>query len=254
MKSLDGRPTDPIDPIEPPEPVPPVVTVTVPDYSSAVVDLEFFAYFSGAAFVRQAVPSSMITGRSYPVSVTMRNNGTSPWTSGGPNPFRLGSQSPQDSSTWGFSRRELPGSVAPGAEVTFAFDVIAPAPGTHRFQWRMLQELVEWFGVLTPDIVVQVTAPPPPTMSASVTPYPPPLNVAVQVVVRAVDSETGAPVAGRVRINNIDVGATNVPFSYTFRTRRIGVKPNFQTVYPTGDVTAMGYPPVALSFGFPDIL
>jgi hypothetical protein len=78
------------------------------------------------------------------------------------------------------------------------------------------------------------------------------LRVPVQVVVRAVDSKTGAPIAGRVEINHIDVGATNVPFSYTFRTKVIGVKPDFQTVYPTGNVTAVGYPSVALNFGFPD--
>jgi hypothetical protein len=112
---------------------------------------------SDATFVRHQIPASMITGRKYPVSVTMRNTGINRWTSGGANPFRLGAN--LDLGTWGSARRELPSPVSPGSEVTFAFDVIAPAPGAYRFQWRMLQELIEWFGELT-DVPVQVTAAP----------------------------------------------------------------------------------------------
>ena len=47
--------------------------------------------------------------------------------------------------------------VAPGAEVTFAFSVIAPAPGTYPFQWRMVHELVEWFGPLSQNVTVTVS-------------------------------------------------------------------------------------------------
>ncbi|HEX3184551.1 MAG TPA: hypothetical protein VHQ94_07130 [Pyrinomonadaceae bacterium] len=112
---------------------------------------------SDATFVRHQVPTSMIAGRKYPVSVTMRNTGITTWTSGGANSFGLGAN--RDSDTWGLTRRGLPSPVSPGGEVTFAFDVIAPAPGAYRFQWRMLQELIEWFGDLT-DMPVQVTAAP----------------------------------------------------------------------------------------------
>ena len=112
---------------------------------------------SDATFVRHQVPASMITGRKYTVSVTMRNAGITTWTSGGANPFRLGANG--DLGTWGSTRRELPGPVSPGGEVTFSFEVTAPAAGAHRFQWRMLKELVEWFGELT-DVPVLVTAVP----------------------------------------------------------------------------------------------
>jgi len=112
---------------------------------------------SDATFVRHQVPASMITGRKYPVSVTMRNTGVTTWTSGGANPFRLGAN--RDLGTWGLARRELPSPVSPGGEVTFVFEVTAPPPGAHRFQWRMLQELIEWFGELM-DVPVQVTAAP----------------------------------------------------------------------------------------------
>ena len=237
------------EPIEPLEPIPPVVTVTVRDYPPAYVDIEFVPYFSGAAFVRQSVPASMISGSTYQASVTMRNNGTSTWTNGATNPFRLGSQSPQDNSTWGFGRRELPAPVAPGAEVTFNFDVIAPPPGAYSFQWRMLQEMVEWFGDLTPVVPVQVLGR---TMSVSMTPYPAPLSKTVSVIVRAVDSQTGAPVAGKVRIDNITVADTNTPFNYTFRRRQITIEGEIEIRYPFGMVTAPGYESAPIDFGFPE--
>jgi hypothetical protein len=109
---------------------------------------------SDAMVVRHQIPTSMIAGRRQAVSVTMRNTGIKTWTSGGANPFRLGAN--HDVDTWGSARQELPGPVSPGGEVTFAFDVIPSAPGEFRFQWGMLQELIEWFGEQT-DVPVQVT-------------------------------------------------------------------------------------------------
>ena len=81
------------------------------------------------------------------------------WTSGGATPFRLGSQNPHDNQTWGLSRVPLPvATVPPGAEVTFSFDIQIPVkPGTFNFQWRMLQESVEWFGDSTTNVAIRVT-------------------------------------------------------------------------------------------------
>jgi hypothetical protein len=107
-----------------------------------------------ATVVRHQMPASVITGRKFAVSVTMRNTGMTTWTSGGANPFRLGANF--DLGPWASSRQELPNPVSPGGEVTFAFEVMAPEPGEYRFQWRMLQELIEWFGEPT-DVPVQVT-------------------------------------------------------------------------------------------------
>ena len=74
--------------------------------------------------------------------------------------YKLGSQNPQDNGTWGLGRVALPASVAPGAQATFNFVVTAPtSPGTYNFQWRMLRELVEWFGQTTPNMAVSVQAP-----------------------------------------------------------------------------------------------
>jgi hypothetical protein len=65
---------------------------------------------NGASYVSQSVPSSMTAGERYGVSVTMRNSGSSNWTSGSgyPRNHKLGSQNPQDNSTWGFTRVEMP--------------------------------------------------------------------------------------------------------------------------------------------------
>jgi hypothetical protein len=101
----------------------------------------------------------MIAGQRYPVSLTFQNTGSATWTkSPSPNPYRLGSQNPQDNITWG-GRVELPHDVVPGQSVTFNFTVTAPSVlGIHNFQWRMLQEGVTWFGAFSPNVPVQVTA------------------------------------------------------------------------------------------------
>lgn len=116
--------------------------------------------YSNSAFVSQSVPATMEARRTYAVSVTLRNTGATVWTPGGPNPYALGSQWPQDNNRWGLGRVGLPGDVPPGAEATFRFNVTAPsASGVHNFQWRMVQEWVEWFGAYTPNVPVNVVVP-----------------------------------------------------------------------------------------------
>jgi hypothetical protein len=117
-------------------------------------------YRADAAFVSQSVPTQMEAGRSYAVALTMRNVGTTNWTAGGDYPFRLGSQAPQDNRMWGVHRVDVPAMAAVGAEATFRFSVTAPAAaGTYDFQWRMVQEQVEWFGGFTDFISVTVADP-----------------------------------------------------------------------------------------------
>jgi RHS repeat-associated protein len=113
---------------------------------------------NAAAFVSQSVPATMTAGQAYAVTVTMLNQGTTTWTPG--QAYRLGSQNPQDNTTWVNPNRVnlLPGdSVSPGATTTFSFVVTAPSnPGSYNFQWRMVQDGVGWFGALTPNVAVQV--------------------------------------------------------------------------------------------------
>jgi hypothetical protein len=111
---------------------------------------------NNATFVSQTVPTSMTTGQSYSVSVTMQNTGTTTWT---PNTYKLGTQNPQDNTTWGSNRATLQNSVAPSANATFTLNITAPlTPGTYNFQWQMVQEGVGYFGTASTNVVVTVSA------------------------------------------------------------------------------------------------
>ncbi|GAB2859570.1 hypothetical protein GCM10027277_30120 [Pseudoduganella ginsengisoli] len=111
--------------------------------------------FNGAEFVSQNVPTSMTPGQSYTVPVTMRNSGTTTWTAA--NAYKLGSQNPGDNSTWGTGRVDVVGSVLPGQQYTFQVPAKAPTtPGTYNFQWKMVREFVEWFGVPSTNAIVAV--------------------------------------------------------------------------------------------------
>jgi len=115
-----------------------------------------------AQFVSQTVKSVMYVGEFYNVSITMKNTGSTIWPGG--TTIKLGSQNPQDNSTWGTNRVVLPNAVWPGSQYTFNFTVTAPSRiGSYNFQWRMLEEGVQWFGDYTPNVVVQVKLPPCPT-------------------------------------------------------------------------------------------
>ncbi|GDY22362.1 hypothetical protein LBMAG56_37090 [Verrucomicrobiota bacterium] len=131
-------------------------TVNVP------VSVTLPATVNAAAFVTQSVPTSMTVGQTYPVTVTLRNSGTTTWSAGAN--YRLASVNPADNTTWSLNRVVLPNSVAPGASVTFSFSAKAPATaGSYNFQWRMIQDGVGLFGDATPNTVVAVAAVTPPT-------------------------------------------------------------------------------------------
>jgi hypothetical protein len=120
--------------------------------------LTVLSWSNQAQFISQSVKTAMYAGESYTMSITMKNVGNTTWTTG--SNYWLGSQNQQDNLTWGLNRVVLPGPVPPGGQVTFTFDVIAPAKGTFNFQWRMVQDGVEWFGPATPNVVVTVKLPP----------------------------------------------------------------------------------------------
>ena len=112
-------------------------------------------------FVAQSVPTTLTTGQTTSVWVTMKNTGSNRWTAD--TSYKLGAQNPQDNGTWGTGRVNLAAgdSIDQNAQKTFTFDITAPAEaGPYNFQWRMLQEGVAWFGELTSNVVIQVTAPP----------------------------------------------------------------------------------------------
>jgi hypothetical protein len=104
---------------------------------------------------------TMKPGQRFTDHMVFQNVGTTVWKFGA---YRLGAQSPQDNSTWGTNRVDLPTvsnlsstTVSPGQFITCSLQLVAPtAPGTYVYQWRMEQENVEWFGDFTPAIAITV--------------------------------------------------------------------------------------------------
>jgi alpha-tubulin suppressor-like RCC1 family protein len=130
-----------------------------------------------AQFIRQTVPGTMVAGRSYAVSITMRNSGTTEWTlPGGANPCVLGipGLSSGDTSSWGRVTIPLPNAVPSGQLVTFNFTVTTPLePGSYHFQWAMLQPGAQWFEQFAPDTVIVIIDP---SLAAGVVTLSDPLN------------------------------------------------------------------------------
>ncbi len=96
-------------------------------------------------------------GAKFEAEVKMENTGTTTWTA--TDSYRLGTQNPQDNEQWApldpsvtTNRVAVPSSTAPGSTATFAFEATAPDPATianpikYDFDWRMVQDGVEWFG------------------------------------------------------------------------------------------------------------
>jgi hypothetical protein len=109
-----------------------------------------------AQFVKQSgIPGGIRGGTPFTASITMRNIGTRPWEG---KSYRLGSVG--DSTIWGPHRVGLPRRIPPGKHATFAISARAPRqPGKYRFEWRMLQEGVEWFGERSHAVIVHVAVP-----------------------------------------------------------------------------------------------
>ncbi len=111
---------------------------------------------NNAHFVSQTVPATLTTGQAFGVTIVMVNTGSTTWTAA--TGYALGSQNPTDNTTWGPNRVALPNSVDPGGSVSFAFNMTAPAvAGTYNFQWRMVQEGVEFFGEPTTNVPIVVS-------------------------------------------------------------------------------------------------
>lgn len=110
------------------------------------------------------VPTSVTVGQTFEVSISFTNAGQCTWTAA--DGYRLGSQNPENNSNWGFNRVYLATgeSVAPGQTKTFILTAKAPSTsGSYGWGWRMVRELVNWFGPSTPYVTIDVqsNAPPP---------------------------------------------------------------------------------------------
>ena len=125
-----------------------------------------------ATIVSASVPNTVVTGDTFTATITLKNSGGTAWTNTGAIPYKLGSQSPQDNTTWGLNRVALPSSpINAGANAVFTFTATAPTNiGTYAFSWRMLQESATWFGsTFTTNITVVSASPAIATQPASQT-------------------------------------------------------------------------------------
>lgn len=95
-----------------------------------------------AVIVRHSLPELLKPGQSTRVEIVLRNSGSSTWTNGG---YALAA----DRDFYGADRIALPNgaSVAPGQQVTFAFNITAPAQaGLVDMRWRMVRGDGQQFG------------------------------------------------------------------------------------------------------------
>lgn len=109
-----------------------------------------------------AAPDTVTSGQNFSASVQMNNTGSTTWTSAGN--YHLGSWDPQDNTTWGSNRANLSNEpVAPNTIGTFNFTATAPTVNIdtyYDFDWKMVQDGVEWFGTpCTKKIKVTQTQP-----------------------------------------------------------------------------------------------
>ncbi len=125
----------------------------------AKITVSAAATTNNASLVSLAAPASVTAGQVFSATIVMGNTGSKPWVAGGSTPHNLGSQSPQDNSTWGFSRVALASSpVNPGQNATFTFNATAPpTPGTYTFAWKMVQDSVAWFGATASQTITVVS-------------------------------------------------------------------------------------------------
>ena len=122
--------------------------------------------------------SALREGQRAWLTLTVKNTGTATWSSGGANPVRLGTWSPQDRAsrfkdpTWLGANRAAQlsePSVAPGANGTFGFWItVPPGTGTWEEHFNLLVEGLTWL----PDVGVYWTLAVPTRSSPTAAPSP----------------------------------------------------------------------------------
>jgi hypothetical protein len=116
---------------------PVTVTASSPGYDNGTATVTVQPRIEASEFVSQSVQNSYYATNQHPVSVTMKNTGTTTWTR---TTHRLVAMNPFNNTTWGRNDVLIPTgvSIAPGQSHTFAFNITAPtAAGNYNFQWQM---------------------------------------------------------------------------------------------------------------------
>lgn len=98
-----------------------------------------------ATFLKSTIPDSMVGGKTYTVTLTVRNDGEATWSE--KEMYRLGGMG--DSDPFVNARQYFPQeqNVRTGQTYDFTFIMTAPlASGIYTSDWQMLQESITWFG------------------------------------------------------------------------------------------------------------
>jgi len=107
-------------------------------------------------YVSDTIPTTMIPGQNYAVSITLRNRGVVWNTTRG---FNLGAAGDSDPFT-ATTRHAVSGEVRPGQTYTFNFTLTAPlVSGPYTTDWQMLREGVAWFGATVSRQVLVIGVP-----------------------------------------------------------------------------------------------
>lgn len=115
-------------------------TICFPDYDGAL-----------AAFSN--LPSCVTAGKSFTLSVTMRNTGTTTWSAA--DGYKLGAKGDEDPFT-SETRVLLPPDLTVPPLATHTFQVAMTAPSTngdYLSDWQMVRENVAWFGIPTQKLI-----------------------------------------------------------------------------------------------------
>jgi hypothetical protein len=112
--------------------------------------------YNNAVYISQSIPGNMSVGKSYGVSVTMKNTGQSVWRQGNYT-LRLSSVSESVARTWSVSSVDVNSTVGAGEVVIFNFSLTAPmTDGNYNMQWQMA-EGNSFFGEYTMNIPIVVS-------------------------------------------------------------------------------------------------
>jgi hypothetical protein len=111
---------------------------------------------NNATFVSQKINSEMGAGLTYDMSVTMRNTGSTTWTTGDYKLKVTTTGADNTKNAWTVANVELSYDITPGSDVTFLFKVTAPMKdGVYNLQCQLARNDV-FFGQPTTNVVVKV--------------------------------------------------------------------------------------------------
>jgi hypothetical protein len=110
-----------------------------------------------ATYLSQSIPGMMEPGKSYDVSVSMKNSGSTVWQKGNYK-LKLMNQTESIANLWGTNSVDINSTINPGETVTFNFSLKSPETvGDYNMQWQMANGNA-FFGEPSATIPIIVTS------------------------------------------------------------------------------------------------